>query len=150
MSGSVNKAIILGRLGKDPEARSTQGGQRIVTMSIATEETWRDKQSGERRKKTEWHRVVCFNEKLAEIIEKYVRKGDAVYIEGQIATREWQDQQGQKRHTTEIVLPRFGGALTMVASAAPREGGAQDQRSSAPRQQSAGRPAADLDDDIPF
>src|SRR5246127_831443 len=121
MAGSVNKVILVGNLGRDPEIRSTQDGMRIANLAVATSDTWRDRQSGERKERTEWHRVVIFNEKLAEVAQKYVRKGSKVYVEGQLATRKWTDQSGQERYTTEVVIPRFGGALTMLDG---RSGGA--------------------------
>ena len=114
MAGSVNKVILVGNLGRDPEVRSMQDGRNMVNMSVATSETWRDRQSGERKERTEWHRVVIFNEKLAEVAQKFVRKGSKVYVEGQLSTRKWTDQSGQERYTTEVVIPRFGGALTML------------------------------------
>jgi len=114
MAGSVNKVILVGNLGRDPEVRSMQDGRSMVNMSVATSDTWRDRQSGERKERTEWHRVVIFNEKLAEVAQKYVRKGSKVYVEGQLSTRKWTDQSGQERYTTEVVIPRFGGALTML------------------------------------
>src|SRR6478672_10650270 len=114
MAGSVNKVILVGNLGRDPEVRSMQDGRSMVNMSVATSDTWRDRQSGERKERTEWHRVVIFNEKLAEVAQKYIRKGSKVYVEGQLATRKWTDQGGQERYTTEVVIPRFGGALTML------------------------------------
>ena len=114
MAGSVNKVILVGNLGRDPEVRSMQDGRSMVNMSVATSDTWRDRQSGERKERTEWHRVVIFNEKLAEVAQKFIRKGSKVYVEGQLATRKWTDQSGQERYTTEVVIPRFGGALTML------------------------------------
>ena len=117
MAGSVNKVILVGNLGRDPEIRSTQDGTRIATLNLATSETWRDRASGERKERTEWHRVVIFNERLAEIAEKYLRKGSKIYVEGQLQTRKWQDQQGQERYTTEVVLHRFRGELTMLDGA---------------------------------
>src|SRR5262249_25523057 len=114
MAGSVNKVILVGNLGRDPEVRSMQDGRSMVNMSVATSDTWRDRQTGERKERTEWHRVVIFNEKLAEVAQKFVRKGSKVYVEGQLATRKWTDQSGQERYTTEVVIPRFGGALTML------------------------------------
>jgi len=114
MAGSVNKVILVGNLGRDPEVRSMQDGRNMVNMSVATSDTWRDRQSGERKERTEWHRVVIFNEKLAEVAQKYVKKGSKVYVEGQLSTRKWTDQSGQERYTTEVVIPRFGGALTML------------------------------------
>ena len=114
MAGSVNKVILVGNLGRDPEVRSMQDGRSMVNMSVATSDTWRDRQSGERKERTEWHRVVIFNEKLAEVAQKYIRKGSKIYVEGQLSTRKWTDQSGQERYTTEVVIPRFGGALTML------------------------------------
>ena len=114
MAGSVNKVILVGNLGRDPEVKSMQDGRSMVNMSIATSDTWRDRQTGERKERTEWHRVVIFNEKLAEVAQKFVRKGSKIYVEGQLSTRKWTDQSGQERYTTEVVIPRFGGALTML------------------------------------
>ncbi|MEL7229302.1 MAG: single-stranded DNA-binding protein [Pseudomonadota bacterium] len=114
MAGSVNKVILVGNLGADPEIRRTQDGRAIANMSIATTETWRDRNSGERREKTEWHRVVCFSEGLNKVIEQYVKKGQTVYIEGQLQTRKWQDQNGNDRWTTEVVLQNFSGVLQMI------------------------------------
>lgn len=126
MAGSVNKVILVGNLGRDPETRRLANGDPVVNLRIATSETWRDKQSGERREKTEWHSVVIFNENLAKVAEQYLRKGSKVYIEGQLQTREWQDKDGQKRYSTEIVLQRFRGELTILDS---RDGGRRGQRS---------------------
>ncbi len=123
MAGSVNKVILIGNLGRDPEIRSLQDGNKVVNLSLATSETWRDRNTGERREKTEWHRVVIFDEKLTEIAEKYLRKGSKVYVEGQIQTRKWQDQSGQEKYTTEVVLNRFRGTLTMLDSRRDSEGG---------------------------
>jgi len=159
MAGSVNKVILVGNLGRDPEIRSTQDGQRIANLSLATSESWRDKASGERREKTEWHRVVIFNERLAEVAEKYLRKGSKVYIEGQLQTRKWTDQSGQEKYTTEVVLQRFRGELTMLDT---RGAGGGDQPGMAEPAQDApsygGAPSGsrapagggDLDDEIPF
>ncbi|NKB52151.1 MAG: single-stranded DNA-binding protein [Rhizobiaceae bacterium] len=116
MAGSVNKVILVGNLGADPEIRRTQDGRPIANFSVATSESWRDKNTGERREKTEWHRVVCFNEGLCKVIEQYVKKGSKVYIEGQLQTRKWQDQSGQDKYTTEVVLQGFNGNLTMLDS----------------------------------
>ncbi len=123
MAGSVNKVILIGNLGRDPEIRSTQDGFKIANLSLATSDPWRDKNTGERRERTEWHRVVIFDEKLTEVAEKYLRKGSKVYIEGQIQTRKWQDQSGQDKYTTEVVLNRFRGTLTMLDSRRDSEGG---------------------------
>ena len=120
MAGSVNKVILVGHLGRDPEMRYTQSNQKIVHLSIATSERWKDRQSGETRERTEWHRVVIFNENLAEIAERYLRKGSPVYLEGTLQTRKWTDQSGQERYTTEVVVPRFRGELTLLGGG--REG----------------------------
>ena len=117
MAGSVNKVILVGNLGRDPEFRSTQDGQRIANFSLATSESWRDRNSGERKERTEWHRIVIFNERLAEIAEKYLKKGAKVYLEGALQTRKWTDKDGQERYTTEIVLQTFRGELTMLDGA---------------------------------
>ena len=114
MAGSVNKVILVGNLGRDPEVRSTQDGMKIVQLSVATSESWRDKASGERKDKTEWHRVVIFNDRLAEVAEKYLRKGSKVYVEGQLQTRKWTDKDGAEKYTTEVVISRFKGELTML------------------------------------
>ncbi|GAB4353384.1 MAG: single-stranded DNA-binding protein [Oricola sp.] len=160
MAGSVNKVILVGNLGADPEIRRLNSGEPVVNLSVATSETWRDKNSGERRERTEWHRVVIFNENLAKVAENYLKKGSKVYIEGQLQTRKWQDQSGQDRYTTEIVLQRFRGDLQMLDSRGEGEGayggGRQqvsggyggDQGGSAP---SGGNDfVRDMDDEIPF
>src|SRR5580693_326170 len=146
MAGSVNKVILVGNLGRDPEIRSTQDGMRIANLAVATSETWRDKMSGERKERTEWHRVAIFNERLAEFAEKYLKKGRKVYVEGALQTRKWTDNSGQERYTTEIVLQRFRGELTML------EGGFADEpRASGSAALARSRtPVNDLDDDIPF
>ena len=156
MAGSVNKVILVGNLGRDPEVRQTQDGRPVVNMSVATSESWKDRQSGERRERTEWHRVVIFGEGLADIAQRYLRKGSKVYLEGQLQTRKWTDQSGQERYTTEVVLSGFRGVLTMLDSRADGGGGgARDYGGGEP----AGAPATardsgpsstDLDDDIPF
>ncbi|MCW8915317.1 MAG: single-stranded DNA-binding protein [Magnetovibrio sp.] len=120
MAGSVNKVILVGNLGRDPEVRFTQDNKKIVNMSVATSESWKDRNTGERKERTEWHRVVIFNEGLANIAEKYLRKGSKVYIEGQLQTRKWQDQSGQDKYSTEVVLQGFNSAMTMLDG---REGG---------------------------
>lgn len=165
MAGSVNKVILVGNLGRDPEVRRSQSGDAIVNLNVATSESWRDKASGERKEKTEWHRVVIFNENLAKIAEQYLKKGSKVYIEGQLQTRKWQDQAGQEKFTTEIVLQRFRGELTLLdgrsgagGSDEYSGGGSDFGRSSpmdsprAPARQPAAASsfASDLDDDIPF
>ena len=116
MAGSVNKVILVGNLGRDPEVRRLGSGEPVVNLRIATSETWRDKQSGERKERTEWHSVVIFNENLAKVAEQYLKKGSKVYIEGQLQTRKWQDQSGVEKYTTEIVLQRFRGELTILDS----------------------------------
>ncbi|KXV33122.1 single-stranded DNA-binding protein [Gluconobacter thailandicus] len=151
MAASLNKVQLIGNLGKDPESRNTQGGNLIVNLTVATSETWKERQSGEKREKTEWHRVVIFNEHLAKIAEQYLRKGSKVYLEGQLQTRKWTDQSGQERYTTEIVLSAYKGEIVMLSSA-DRDGGNQ---TSGQRQNNTqggwGTPQGnDLDDDIPF
>ena len=163
MAGSVNKVILVGNLGRDPEVRSTQDGNKIVNLSLATSERWKDKNSGEQRERTEWHRVVIFNENLGRIAEQYLRKGSTCYIEGQLQTRKWADQQGVEKYTTEVVLQRFRGELTLLGSRAEPSSmvdsggfsGGQvgyDQTPSSGGQASPPpmRSANDLDDDIPF
>ena len=157
MAGSVNKVILVGNLGKDPEIRSLNSGDRVANLSIATSETWRDKMSGERKEKTEWHRVVIFNENLVKVAESYLKKGAKVYIEGSLQTRKYQDQSGAEKFSTEIVLQKFRGELTMLDGKG--EGGGQfaggDEygSSSGGRVQPQGQResfSADLDDEIPF
>ena len=123
MAGSVNKVIIVGNLGRDPESRSFQNGGKVVNLRIATSETWKDRNSGERKEKTEWHSVAIFNEGLANVAEKYLRKGSKVYIEGQLQTRKWQDQSGNDRYSTEVVLQGFNGNLTMLDGPGGAQGG---------------------------
>ena len=156
MAGSVNKVILIGNLGRDPETRNMQDGNPVVNMSIATSESWRDRNSGERRERTEWHRVVIFNEKLAEIAQKYLRKGSTVYIEGQLQTRKWTDQSGQEKYSTEVVLQRFRGELTMLGSRGDSAGGGDyaggNEMMGATETGGAfsGGTSKDLDDEIPF
>ena len=114
MAGSVNKVILVGNLGKDPEVRSTQDGSKIVNLTLATSETWNDRASGERKERTEWHRVVIFNDRIADVAERFLKKGAKIYVEGALQTRKWTDQQGQERYTTEVVIGRFNGQLTML------------------------------------
>src|SRR5690349_5542941 len=123
MAGSVNKVILVGNLGRDPEIRSTQDGTRVANLSVATSESWRDKSSGERKERTEWHRVAIFNEKLVEIAEKYLRKGSKIYVEGALQTRKWTDRSGQAKNTTEVGLRRFGGESRRVDGRAGGGGG---------------------------
>ena len=126
MAGSVNKVILVGNLGRDPEIRSTQDGQRIATFSLATSESWRDRSSGERKERTEWHRVVIFNERLVEVVEKYVKKGAKLYVEGALQTRKWTDNQNQERYTTEVVIGRFNGDIQMLDRAGGGGGGGHE------------------------
>lgn len=129
MAGSVNKVILIGNLGRDPEVRATQAGKKVVNLAIATSETWKDRNSGERQERTEWHRVVIFNDRLGEVAERYLRKGAKVYVEGALQTRKWTDQGGQERYTTEIVLQQFRGELTMLdGRGGGGEGGGYDDQ----------------------
>ena len=174
MAGSVNKVIIVGNLGRDPEVRRMQSGDRVANLNVATSESWRDKQTGERKEKTEWHRVTIMNDKLAEVAEKYLRKGSKVYVEGSLETRKWTDKEGQERYTTEIVIGRFRGDLTILdgrdgggggggdeggygsggsGGGGYSGGGARSGGGSAPAPRGGGGGggrAPDLDDDIPF
>ncbi|MDE0051080.1 MAG: single-stranded DNA-binding protein [Rhodospirillales bacterium] len=155
MAGSVNKVILVGNLGRDPETRQLQDGRPVVNFTLATNESWKDRQTGERRDRTEWHRVVIFNEHLAQIAQNYLRKGSKVYLEGQIQTRKWTDQSGQERYTTEVVLQRFRGELTMLDSRGEGGGGRGDYgggepAGAPPAARDSGPSSADLDDDIPF
>ena len=159
MAGSVNKVILIGNLGRDPEVRFSQDGNKIVNMSVATSETWNDRASGERRERTEWHRVVVFNDRIADVAEKYLKKGSKVYMEGQLQTRKWQGQDGQDRYTTEVVLGRFRGELTMLdtrgGGGGGQGGGGGDHGGGDPGAEPdyaapGGGGADDLDDDIPF
>ena len=166
MAGSVNKVIIVGNLGKDPEIRTLNSGDRVANLRIATSETWRDKASGERKEKTEWHQVVIFNENLVKVAESYLKKGSTVYIEGSLQTRKYTDQQGNERYSTEVVLQKFRGELTMLGGRSTGAdsddggyrsgggdygsggggGGRSQPASSGPRESF----PADLDDEIPF
>jgi single-strand DNA-binding protein len=174
MAGSVNKVILVGNLGRDPEVRNTQDGNKIVNLAIATSETWNDKASGERKEKTEWHRVVIFNDRVADVAERYLKKGAKIYVEGSLQTRKWTDQGGQERYTTEVVIGRFNGQLTMLDTRAGGDSGGYAGGMSepamggtpAPTRAPARAPAAagarggapswdaprggDLDDEIPF
>ena len=156
MAGSVNKVILIGNLGRDPEVRHTNDGMPIVNLSVATSEQWRDRTSGERRERTEWHRVVIFNERLGEVAQKYLHKGSKVYLEGQLQTRKWTDQQGQDRYSTEVVMQRFRGELTMLDSRGDGGGGGGYDApggGSSSGGPASGGPASggeDLDDEIPF
>lgn len=149
MAGSVNKVILIGNLGKDPEVRKTQDGKSIVTLAIATSENWKDKNTGERREKTEWHRVVIFSEGLARVAEQYLKKGAKVYVEGALQTRKWTDQNGVERYSTEVVLQGFNSTLTMLDGR--RDGGGKSDFGDEPsRGGSSGGQSFELDDEIPF
>jgi single-strand DNA-binding protein len=172
MAGSVNKVILVGNLGKDPEVRTTQDGTKIVNLTLATSETWNDRQSGERKERTEWHRVVIFNDRIGDVAERFLHKGSKIYVEGALQTRKWTDQQGQERYSTEVVISRFKGELTMLdtrgggegGSAGAGEGGGYRERAparaaagAAPRSGGGGGgpswdapKGGDLDDEIPF
>ncbi|RPH71800.1 MAG: single-stranded DNA-binding protein [Hyphomicrobiales bacterium] len=161
MAGSVNKVILVGNLGRDPEVRHTQDGKSIVNLSLATSESWRDKSTGERKEKTEWHRVVIFNEALAKVAEQYLKKGSTVYIEGQLQTRKYTDKDGVERYSTEVVLQNYRGELTMLGGRAGGEGaggfgGGDDFGQSSPMERprsGAAKPQSftrDLDDEVPF
>jgi single-strand DNA-binding protein len=162
MAGSVNKVILVGNLGRDPEIRSMQSGDKVCNLSVATSERWKDRNSGEMQEKTEWHRVVIFDQKLAEVAEKYLRKGAKVFLEGQLQTRKWTDQSGVEKYTTEVVLQRFRGELVMLDSRGDSGGGGggydsgpSDYGNSQPAMAGGGgggggRMSDDLDDEIPF
>lgn len=169
MAGSVNKVILVGNLGRDPEVRFSQAGQKIVNMSVATSETWKDKNSGERKEKTEWHRVVVFDERLADVCERYLKKGSKVYLEGTLQTRKWTGNDGVEKYTTEVVLPRFNGVMTMLDGrgeggggggyggggggySGPEDGGSSwdSPGSGSSGGGSGGGGGSDLDDEIPF
>jgi single-strand DNA-binding protein len=174
MAGSVNKVILIGNLGRDPEVRTTQAGGKIVNLALATSDTWNDRQSGERRERTEWHRVVIFNERLADVAERFLKKGSKIYVEGSLQTRKWTDQGGQERYTTEVVLQNFNGQLTMLDTRAGSGGGEAQGGGMAEPAMGGGAPPAraparapagrgggapswdapkgggDIDDDIPF
>lgn len=148
MAGSVNKVFLVGNLGRDPEVRRMPSGEPVVNFSLATSENWRDKATGERKERTEWHRVVIFNENLAKVAEQYLRKGSKVFIEGQLATRKWADKDGAEKYTTEIVLNRFRGELVMLDARGEGGGAAMSGRGSS--EQPASFERADMDDEIPF
>jgi single-strand DNA-binding protein len=167
MAGSVNKVILVGNLGRDPEVRSFQNGGKVVNLRIATSETWKDRNTGERKERTEWHSVAIFNENIARVAEQYLKKGSKVYVEGKLETRKWQDQSGQDRYTTEVVIRQFGGELTLLDG---RDGGGDRDRfpadpgiysgddygapASSPRSGGGGPGgpgrSSNLDDEIPF
>ena len=148
MAGSVNKVILVGNLGKDPEVRRMTSGEPVVNLSVATSETWRDKASGERKERTEWHRVVIFNENLAKVAEQYLRKGAKVYLEGALQTRKWTDKEGAERYSTEVVLQRFRGELVMLDSRGGEGGGPRDRIGASDAPASFQRD--EMEDEIPF
>ena len=155
MSGSVNKVILVGNLGRDPESRSFQNGGKVVELRIATSESWKDRNSGERKEKTEWHTVKIFNEGLANVAERYLRKGSKVYIEGMLTTRKWQDQQGNDRYSTEVTLQGFNSVLAMLDGPGQSNGGATGSGTASGGNRGAGGSFGgsftdDLDDDVPF
>jgi len=158
MAGSVNKVILVGNLGRDPEIRSLNSGERVANLSLATSETWRDKATGERKEKTEWHRVVIFNDNIVKVCENYLKKGSTVYVEGQLQTRKWTDQQGVEKYSTEVVIQKFKGELTMLGGRGDGGGasrGGDDDYSSGFSTGGANKPSGpresyDLNDDIPF
>ncbi|MDY0241759.1 MAG: single-stranded DNA-binding protein [Rhodospirillaceae bacterium] len=165
MAGSVNKVILVGNLGRDPEIRHAQDGSKIVTLNLATSESWKDRNSGERREKTEWHRVVIFNDRVADVAERYLRKGSKIYVEGALQTRKWTDQSGAEKYTTEVVISRFKGELTLLdgrgdSGSAPSDGGGYDAPRAGGSRPAQSGPAqgagggwdapSDLDDEIPF
>jgi len=153
MAGSVNKVILIGNLGRDPEVRTTQSGTKVANLSIATSDSWKDRNTGERKERTEWHRVVIFGN-LADIAERYLRKGSKVYVSGALQTRKWQDQSGQDKYTTEVVLQGFNGELTMLDSRGEGGGGGGGGGDYGSQEPSGGGwdsgPAGDMDDEIPF
>jgi single-strand DNA-binding protein len=158
MAGSLNKVMLIGNVGKDPEIRTSQDGTKLATLTLATSETWRDKQSGERKDRTEWHRVVIFNDKLADIAERYVKKGSRIFIEGQLQTRKWTNKEGQDQYSTEVVLQGFSSTLTMLDGKGDGEGrassGGDYQGGNASYNQASPQRArvaeTELDDEIPF
>ena len=161
MAGSVNKVILIGNLGKDPEIRTLGSGDRVANLRIATSETWRDKSTGERKEKTEWHQVVIFNENIVKVAENYLKKGSTVYVEGALTTRKWTDQSGVEKYSTEIVLQKFRGELTMLGGRNEGSGSGQSygaggddygsgMSSGAPAKASGPKESFELDDEIPF
>ncbi|MCL1512448.1 single-stranded DNA-binding protein [Parasaccharibacter sp. TMW 2.1884] len=164
MMSSVNKVILVGNLGRDPEVRNTQSGSKIVNLAIATSDTWNDRNTGEKHERTEWHRVVIFNERVGDVAERYLRKGSKVYIEGELRTRKWKDQQGVERHTTEVVIDRFRGNLVLLGDGQGRTNGQPGQstgQNNTQRYQSGnsmsdaagygyGGSSQPLDDEVPF
>lgn len=154
MAGSINKVILVGNLGRDPEVRATQDGREICNLAIATSESWKDKNTGERKEKTEWHRVVIFNDGLVKVAKNYLKKGSKIYVEGQLQTRKWTDKDGVEKYSTEVVLQGYGGNLTMLDGKAgggsESSGGDYGDYGSSPAPQRARVAEAELDDEIPF
>ena len=157
MAGSVNKVILIGNLGIDPEIKTFQNGGRVATLSLATSESWKDRDSGEKREKTEWHRVVIFNERIIDIVEKFVKKGSKLYLEGKLETRKWQDQNGQDKYTTEIVLKNFRGELTLLDNSSDNQKGdyTEEENNLEKKQDNliendTNDKSNDIDDEIPF
>jgi single-strand DNA-binding protein len=159
MAGSLNKVTLIGNLGKDPEIRSAQSGMKIVNLTVATSDSWNDKSSGERKEQTEWHRVVIMNDRLADVAERFLKKGSKVYLEGKLQTRKWTDNSGQEKYTTEVLLGRFGAEMLLLDRNPNSGGDDYAPRASAPPKPAAARsggdgwdsrPETDLDDEIPF
>ena len=150
MAGSVNKVILIGNLGRDPEVRTFQNGGKVCNFSIATSETWKDRNSGERQERTNWHNIAIFNENLAQIAEQYLRKGSKVYVEGQLETRKWQDQAGNDRYTTEVVLRNFRGELTLLDGRSENSNSNFSENASIDDESSDKVLTNDIDDEIPF
>ena len=153
MAGSLNKVTLIGNLGKDPEVRNAQSGMKIINLTIATSDSWNDKASGERKEQTEWHRVVIMNDRLADVAEKYLKKGSKIYIEGKLQTRKWTDNAGQEKYTTEVLIGRFGGELLLLDRNPNSSSEAYTAKPAAARPAAASwdaKAGADLDDEIPF
>jgi single-strand DNA-binding protein len=148
MAGSVNKVILVGNLGRDPEVRNTQSGMKIVNLAVATSESWNDKATGERKEQTEWHRVVIMNDRLSDVAEKYLRKGSKIYLEGKLQTRKWTDQSGAEKFSTEIVLGKFGGELVLLDKRESDAAQPASRRETKPA--GGGYGAGDMDDEVPF
>lgn len=146
----MNRATLIGRLGRDPEIKTTQGGSRVVSFSIATSERWRDKNTGERKEKSEWHNIVIWNEGIGKVAEQYLKKGSMCLIEGKIETRKWQDRDGNDRYTTEIVVPQYGGYLELLGGKQDSDGGSPEDKPREGRQENSAPLRQQLDDDIPF
>ena len=151
MAGSLNKVFLIGRLGNDPDIKSTQNGKSVAILSLATSESWKDKNTGEKKEKTEWHRIVVFNEGLVNVVQQYLKKGAQIYVEGQIATRKWKDEQsGQDKFSTEIVIQGYNSSLTMLGGGNSGGGIANDNTQSSKNNEEMSQISNDMDDDIPF